>query len=54
LSQGHSNWSKKDFFLFIRQCETFGRADYEKIASGFYNKTAEEIRKYSEIFWKKW
>lgn len=54
LSAGFSNWSKKDFFVYIRQCETFGRKDYEKIALGFVNKTPEDVKKYSDSFWKKW
>lgn len=31
LKQGFSNWSKKDFFTFIRMCETFGRKNYFQI-----------------------
>lgn len=54
MQSGFGNWSKKDFFLFIRQCETFGRADYPRIASGFFNKSPEEVQRYSTTFWKKY
>ncbi len=51
---GFSNWSKKDFFMFIRQCETYGRGDYESIKHAFPTKSVEDVRVYSEAFWKKW
>jgi len=54
LAAGFSNWSKKDFFLFIRQCETYGRKDYDSIKLAFPTKTAEDVREYSEAFWKRW
>ena len=54
LSQGFSSWSKKDFFLFLRLAESYGRDDLESIAVGFPNKTLDDVKKYSETFWKKW
>lgn len=32
LKQGFSNWSKKDFFMYIRMCETYGRDNHKLIA----------------------
>jgi len=54
LSQGFSTWSKKDFFLFLRLAESYGRDDLESIGLGFPNKTLDEVKRYSEAFWKKW
>lgn len=54
MGQGFSNWSKKDFYFYIRQCETFGRKEYESISQAFGTKTVEEVEKYSLAFWLKW
>jgi len=51
LSKGFSNWSKKDFYLLIRVCETYGRDDYENIKFNFPLKSMEDIRKYCRAFW---
>jgi len=51
LSKGFPNWSKKDFFTYIRMCETFGRDNYAKIAEAFPNKSIDEIKEYSKAFW---
>lgn len=40
--------------MFIRLCETYGRNDNQSISAGFLNKSPEEIKKYSDVFWKKW
>lgn len=54
LKKGYPNWSKKDFFTFIRMCETFGRDNYAKILEAFPNKTLEEIKEYCKAFWENW
>ena len=38
LKEGFSNWSKKDFFLYIKCCEKYGRSNYDKILSEMVNK----------------
>jgi hypothetical protein len=38
----------------LRLAETYGRQDLDSIALGFPYKTIDEVRKYSEAFWKKW
>ena len=35
-------------------CETYGRDNYSKIKEAFQNKTLEDIREYSQEFWKNW
>jgi len=54
ISKGFPNWGKKEFFLFIKLCEKFGRANYEKISEEMTHKNAEEVKLYSKAFWKKW
>jgi hypothetical protein len=54
MKKGFSNWSKKDFFTYIRMCETFGRDNYAKIAEGLLSKSIEDIKEYSIAFWQKW
>ena len=35
-------------------CETYGRDNHKLIAEQFPNKTVEEVKEYSQEFWKKW
>lgn len=44
VKQGFSNWSKKEFFYYIRLCETFGRDAYAKIAENLPNKTIQDVQ----------
>ena len=53
LKEGFSNWSKKDFFLYIKCCEKYGRNNYDKILSEMVNKTKEEFDIYSKEFWSR-
>eukprot|EP00293_Proteomonas_sulcata_P009448 CAMPEP_0184290208 /NCGR_PEP_ID=MMETSP1049-20130417/2548_1 /TAXON_ID=77928 /ORGANISM="Proteomonas sulcata, Strain CCMP704" /LENGTH=298 /DNA_ID=CAMNT_0026597327 /DNA_START=45 /DNA_END=941 /DNA_ORIENTATION=- len=52
LSDGFSNWSKKDFNTFKSACERHGRTAYDSIAQELDNKDAEEVKRYSEAFWR--
>mmetsp|Transcript_19667 Transcript_19667/g.40054 ORF Transcript_19667/g.40054 Transcript_19667/m.40054 type:complete len:1001 (-) Transcript_19667:199-3201(-) len=52
LGQGFSNWSKKDFSVFKSACERHGRTAYESIAQELENKDAEDVKRYSEAFWR--
>lgn len=54
LSEGFSNWSKKDFFHYLKCCERYGRNDYDMILEEMTNKTREELDSYSKIFWSRW
>lgn len=47
MKQGFSNWSKKDFYAFVRMCETYGRQNFAKIAEGLPSKSVDEVREYS-------
>merc|ERR1712203_120744 len=45
LTQGFTNWSKRDFNTFIRLHEKYGRDDIDQ--------TSEEVKEYSTIFWER-
>ena len=32
IEKGFPNWGKKEFFLFIKLCEKYGRASHNKIS----------------------
>ena len=51
---GFSNWSKRDFTNFIHQCVKYGRDNYRAIAREFDDKTEEDVKEYSEVFWQRY
>merc|ERR1711944_374776 len=51
LTQGFTNWSKRDFNQFIRLHEKYGRNDINSISKEIEGKTPEEVIEYSKIFW---
>ena len=53
LTQGFSNWSKRDFNQFIRLHEKYGREDIESIGKEVEGKTKEEVTEYSKVFWER-
>ncbi|XP_017778534.1 PREDICTED: chromatin-remodeling complex ATPase chain Iswi isoform X2 [Nicrophorus vespilloides] len=53
LTQGFTNWSKRDFNQFIKANEKFGRDDIENIAKDVEGKTPEEVMEYSVVFWER-
>jgi hypothetical protein len=50
LTQGFSNWSRKDFNLLIKACERYGRRDIENITAETEGKTEKEVRAYLKAF----
>lgn len=54
LDKGFRNWGKKDFWSFMRGCETYGRDNYEAIAEWIGGRTPSEVRKYATVFWKRY
>ncbi len=44
LTQGFSNWSRRDFQQFIKTNEKYGRKDIENIANEVEGKTPEEVQ----------
>ena len=53
LTQGFTNWSKRDFNQFIRLHEKYGRDDIDSISKEIEGKTPEEVVEYSKIFWER-
>ncbi|KAF6767798.1 hypothetical protein AHF37_10448 [Paragonimus kellicotti] len=51
LSQGFTNWSKRDFHQFIKANEKHGRDDLEAISLDVEGKTPEEVKRYARVFW---
>uniref|UniRef100_A0A0R3SSC8 Helicase ATP-binding domain-containing protein n=1 Tax=Hymenolepis diminuta TaxID=6216 RepID=A0A0R3SSC8_HYMDI len=51
LTQGFTNWSKRDFQQFIKANEKHGRDDLEAISQDIEGKTPEEVKKYARVFW---
>lgn len=49
LAQGFGDWSKKDFFNFVKSCETVGAANTKMVARDV-GKSDEEIERYLKTF----
>lgn len=43
LSEGFSNWMRRDFNLFVRACERHGRHNLAEVAREIESKTEEEV-----------
>jgi hypothetical protein len=52
--QGFNDWNKRDFTQFIKACEKWGREDLDHIVTEMENKAPEAVRKYAEVFWKRY
>ncbi|TRY89466.1 hypothetical protein DNTS_022271, partial [Danionella cerebrum] len=53
LTQGFTNWNKRDFNQFIKANEKCGRDDIDNIAREVDGKTPEEVMEYSAVFWER-
>lgn len=53
LTQGFTNWNKRDFNQFIKANEKYGRDDIDSIAQDVEGKTSEEVIEYSAVFWER-
>ncbi|KAG1958226.1 probable global transcription activator SNF2L1 [Pimephales promelas] len=53
LTQGFTNWNKRDFNQFIKANEKYGRDDIDNIAREVEGKTPEEVMEYSAVFWER-
>merc|ERR1739844_689524 len=51
LTQGFTNWSKRDFNQFIRLHEKYGREEVDSISKEIEGKTPEEVKEYAAVFW---
>ncbi|XP_022189967.2 chromatin-remodeling complex ATPase chain Iswi isoform X2 [Nilaparvata lugens] len=53
LTQGFTNWTKRDFNQFIKANEKYGREDIENIAKDVEGKSPDEVVEYSSVFWER-
>ncbi|XP_050039578.1 SWI/SNF-related matrix-associated actin-dependent regulator of chromatin subfamily A member 5 [Dermacentor andersoni] len=53
LTEGFTNWARRDFNQFIKANEKYGRDDIESIARDVEGKTPEEVMEYSAVFWER-
>ncbi|CAG9760593.1 unnamed protein product [Ceutorhynchus assimilis] len=53
LSQGFTDWKRRDFSQFIKANEKYGRDDIENISKEVESKTPEEVARYSAVFWER-
>lgn len=52
LSEGFTSWTKREFHLFVRAVEKYGRKNLEKIAGDLSEtKMPPEVLAYSQAFW---
>lgn len=54
LTQGYSNWNRRDFTHFVSLCTKYGRNSISLIAAEFEDKTIEEVREYAKLFWTRY
>lgn len=52
LASGFSNWTRADYFAFLRGSEKFGRSNYASIAE-IVGKTEREVKEYAIVFWER-
>lgn len=52
--QGFGNWKKSEFYAFVRGCEKYGRTNIARITEEIGTKTEDEVKEYSQAFWKKY
>ncbi|XP_036161624.1 probable global transcription activator SNF2L1 isoform X6 [Myotis myotis] len=53
LTQGFTNWTKRDFNQFVKANEKYGRDDIDNIAREVEGKSPEEVMEYSAVFWER-
>ncbi|KAL7273752.1 chromatin remodeling complex Adenosinetriphosphatase [Rhizina undulata] len=49
--EGFSNWSRKDFLLFVSLSAKYGRKAISQIAQDIESKSEKEVREYAQVFW---
>eukprot|EP00658_Telonema_sp_P-2_P000140 TRINITY_DN10043_c0_g2_i1.p1 TRINITY_DN10043_c0_g2~~TRINITY_DN10043_c0_g2_i1.p1 ORF type:complete len:965 (+),score=286.55 TRINITY_DN10043_c0_g2_i1:52-2946(+) len=54
MGEGFQEWSKRDFNNYVRACEKFGRAALEEVVKEVEGKSAEEVKEYHVVFWKRY
>lgn len=53
LTQGFSNWNKREFHQFIKANEKYGREDLDSISREIEGKAPKEVFEYAKTFWER-
>ncbi|XP_076316124.1 LOW QUALITY PROTEIN: SWI/SNF-related matrix-associated actin-dependent regulator of chromatin subfamily A member 5-like [Tachypleus tridentatus] len=53
LTEGFTNWSRRDFNQFVKANEKYGRDDIENVSREVEGKSPEEVMEYSAVFWER-
>jgi len=54
ISEGFTDWNRRDFSMFTRAVELHGRDNLDAIALDIEGKTASEVKEYSKVFWARY
>jgi len=52
LKKGFPDWTKKEYDIFVNDCDLYGKEGLDNIAKDITTKTYEEICAYSKVFWE--
>ncbi|KAN0064789.1 chromatin remodeling complex Adenosinetriphosphatase [Thecaphora frezii] len=54
-AEGFSEWTRREFQIFIKGCERYGRKAFAAIAAEMPDgsKTERDVREYSKVFWER-
>lgn len=53
-SSGFPSWKRSEYQAFVRACAAVGRQDIEGITEFLPEKTVEEVKAFSDAFWKRY
>jgi SWI/SNF-related matrix-associated actin-dependent regulator of chromatin subfamily A member 5 len=51
LTRGFANWNKREYHMFIKANEKYGREDLSSIGKEVEGKTPKEVFEYAKVFW---
>jgi len=54
ITQGFPQWNRAEFRAFLKAHEVCFRGDFEAISQFIVSKSAEEVKAYSGVFWKRY
>ncbi len=53
INEAFSDWSRRDFTNFIQYCAKYGRDNYKLISEMLNNKSVDDVKAYSKVFWER-
>ncbi|KAJ1939514.1 chromatin remodeling complex Adenosinetriphosphatase, partial [Kickxella alabastrina] len=54
VSQGFSNWNRRDFYSLMRALENHGRSNMSLVKTEVEGKSPEEVEAYAKVFFKRY